>query len=382
MRRSVFAGVIVYWSAVINYRLMSSITQRGQMFWLLQIFGWAAYTIVVILYTIPVADDPGAVAYRAVLTATCFAGTFILWLVCRRQWRQGFRFPRSLVIVLFWCSALTYLCSALSIKAEYVWGTDLRPFNLLLSLTTVTNAGFVFLSWTALYFGIKYYQAVEAERRRGLAAERSAREAELRALRYQIHPHFLFNTLNAISTLVFEGHNELAVSMISRLADFFRITLDGPSADEVTLEDELRLTVQYLEIEKLRLGDRVNVQINVDPQLHSALVPHLVLQPLVENAVRHGIAPHVGAKTLSITAAADEHDLMIRVADDGLGRQVRPVVTNGNSPGIGLKNITKRLADLYGETASLQLIWPERGGCQAVLKIPLDRHRTFGSDGL
>jgi two-component system sensor histidine kinase AlgZ len=348
---------------------MRSLTERKGMFWLFQIAGWAAYGIVVVLYTIPFADDRGNVAYRTTLTLTGFGGTFILRTVCRRQWRKGFRFPQSLLIVLFWSSILAFLCAALAIKAEYTWGTQLNPFNLLLSLTTVTNAGFVFLSWSALYFGIKYYEAVEAGRRRVLAAESAARDAELRALRYQVHPHFLFNTLNAISTLVIEGEREAATAMITRLADFFRATLEGRTSEEVPLQDELFLTKQYMEIEKLRLGERLRVAVAVDPALLTCRVPHLVLQPLIENAIRHGIAPRRGPGLVAIDARQRGDKLLIRVTDDGLGRQSR---RNGNrdGQGIGLANINKRLQELYGDGGSLDLRWPECGGCQAVLTIP------------
>ena len=332
---------------MLNYELMRLVTERKRMFWLFQIAGWAAYGIVVALYTIPFASESGTVAYRITLTATCFGGTFVLRWVCQWQWQKGFRFPQSLLIVLSWCFLLTYLCSALAIKAEYTWGTQLRPFNLLLSLTTVTNAGFVFLSWSALYFGIKYYQAIEVERRRALIAESSARESELRALRYQIHPHFLFNTLNAISTLVLEGQTAAATSMISRLADFFRATLERPSVNEVSLDDELFLTKQYLEIERLRFGDRLRVEITVDPVLLSCLVPHLFLQPLVENSIRHGIAPRLGSGLVSIVARKDRDQLIIKVCDDGLGKQSRNGPKNGDSKGIGLKNIDRlRSSDL------------------------------------
>lgn len=260
-----------------------------------------------------------------------------------------------------------------------MWGTQLRPFNLLLSLTTVTNAGFVFLSWSALYFGIKYYQAVEAERRRVLAAETAARDAELRALRYQVHPHFLFNTLNAISTLVLEGHQEAATAMITRLADFFRATLEEQTSEEVPLQGELFLTSQYLEIEKLRLGERLRVDIKVDPALLSCRVPHLILQPLVENAIRHGIAPRRGSGRVAIDAHRQGDKLLIRVTDDGLGKQSRRD-GDRNGRGIGLTNINKRLQELYGDGGSLDLRWPETGGCQAVLTIPFCADGRISSD--
>lgn len=348
---------------------MDSITERIGSFWLFQIGGWTAYGIVLVLSTIPFASDRGTIAYRTTLTLACLGGTFILRVVCRRQWRKGFRFPQSLLIVLFWCSLLISLCAALAIKAEYIWGTELRPFNLLLSLTAVTNAGFVLLSWSALYFGIKYYRAVEAERRRVLAAESAARDSELRALRYQVHPHFLFNTLNAISTLVIEGQGEAATAMITRLADFFRATLEEQTSEEVALQGELFLTSQYLEIEKLRLGERLRVRIAVDPALLMCRVPHLILQPLVENAIRHGIAPRRGPGLVAIDARKQGDKLLIRVTDDGLGKQSRQN-GNRNGQGIGLTNINKRLQELYGDGGSLDLRWPDTGGCQAVLTIP------------
>lgn len=274
------------------------------------------------------------------------------------------------MIVLVWSSLLTCLCAALALKTEYALGTQMRPFTLLIAFTAITTAGFIFLSWSALYFGIKYYQTVEAERRRVLVAEKSARESELRALRYQVHPHFLFNTLNAISTLVVEGNNEAATSMISRLADFFRATLEGPTSNEVSLEDELFLAKQYLEIERLRLGDRLQVEIEVNPDLFSCSVPHLVLQPLVENSIRHGIAPRRGSGTVTIVAHRNRDRLVVEVVDDGLGQSSRDGPGSSDHTGIGLKNIDQRLRALYGDSGGLELIWPDTGGCRAILKLP------------
>lgn len=342
--------------------------RRKGAFWLFQIGGWTAYTIILFLSTIPFANDRVLIAYRITLAVSCFAATFLLHAICRQQWHQGFRFPSSILIVLVWCTLLTGVCSGLALKVEYALGTDMRPFTPFIALTASTTAGFIFLSWSALYFGIKYYQAIEIERRRVLSAEASARESELRALRYQVHPHFLFNTLNAISTLVTEGQNKAATTMISRLADFFRATLEGPTANEVSLENELFLTKQYLEIEKLRLGDRLQFEVGIDPALLVCLVPHLVLQPLVENSIRHGIAPRRGNGQISIIARRTHTSLIVEVSDNGLGKQLRRDAHNGS--GIGLKNIDQRLRELYGDSGGLQLIWPDNGGCQAILTIP------------
>jgi two-component system, LytTR family, sensor kinase len=360
---------------------VKSIVKRLPAFWLLQFGGWLAYGIILVLSTVPFANERATVAYRSVLFGCCFIASFVLHAVCRRQWRRGFTLPRSLFIVLAWCSGLAVVCAAIAVKAEYAFGTGLLPFRLLLPLTSITTAGFILLSWSALYFGIKYYQATEAERHRATNAEKSARESELRALRYQVHPHFLFNTLNAISTLVIEGERDAATAMITRLADFFRATLEEHTTEEVPLQNELFLTKQYLEIEQLRLGDRLRVAIDVNPALLACRVPHLVLQPLVENAIRHGIAPRRGAGLVSIEAHRTQDKLLISVKDDGLGKQPRDGVSNDGGGGIGLTNIDKRLRELYGDSGRLDLIWPSSGGCQAVLKIPCCEDAGLFSNG-
>ncbi len=359
---------------------MGSTAERIPTFWLFQFSGWLAYGIILVLSTIPFANERATVAYRSVLFVCCFLASFVMHVVCRRQWRRGFTFPRSLLIVLAWCSGLAIVCAAFAVKAEYAFGSGLLRFRLLLNLTSTTTAGFILLSWSALYVGIKYCQAIEAERHRALSAEKSARESELRALRYQVHPHFLFNTLNAISTLVIEGDREAATAMITRLADFFRGTLEERMAEEVPLQDELFLTKQYLEIEQLRLGDRLRVEVVVNPALLMCRVPHLVLQPLVENAIRHGIAPRRGAGLVSINGHKTQGKLVISVTDDGMGKQSRGAANNGGSHGIGLTNIDKRLRELYGNSGSLELIWPSSGGCQAVLKIPYCEDALLSSD--
>jgi LytS/YehU family sensor histidine kinase len=153
------------------------------------------------------------------------------------------------------------------------------------------------------------------------------------------------------------------------------------TAEEVGLQDELFLTKQYLEIEQLRLGDRLRMEILVDPALLTCRVPHLILQPLVENAIRHGIAPRRGgAGLVSIEARKTQDELLVSVTDDGLGKQSRDGANNDGSPGIGLTNVGKRLRELYGNSGRLDLIWPSNGGCQAILKIPYCEDARISSD--
>ena len=352
---------------------MRHVPHRLFNFWTLQAGGWGAYGLAVFLATLPFLSLRDLVVYRTVFTICCFGASFILHSVCRSLWRLRTPLPRAFLIVLLCSYLLGYVCGATALALESRFGmVPPRPFSWLASLSGAVSNGFVLLSWCALYFGIKYNQALEAERHRALLAEASARDAELRALRYQIHPHFLFNTLNAISTLVIEGQSTAAVSMISRLADFFRATLDDTSSNEVSLEDELFLTEQYFEIEKARLGDRLKVNINVDPEILSCMVPHLVLQPLVENAIRHGIAPRRGPGQVTIRAERKDGRARIEVNDDGLGKTARPPA-QGNSRGIGLVNTEKRLKELYGNNYHFELRWPDSGGCEAIFEVPFQR---------
>ena len=353
-----------------KFSRVKAILKRIPLFWLLQLSGWTGYLIVVVMAILPSQASDLRVFF--IVAFVCdFGASFVLRSVCRRQWQAGLRFPRSLLVVFAWCAAFAYVTATVGLVATESSTRLLTSWAHLPQLTAyAVRGGFVLLSWCALYFGIKYYETLQAERRRTLVAESSARGAELRALRYQIHPHFLFNTLNAISTLVLAGRAEVAILMIARLSDFLRTTLEGNAAHEVPLSNEIFFTEQYLEIEKLRFGDRLNVKMEVETSISDCLVPYLILQPLVENAIRHGLAPRRGTGHLRIEAKKLNGTLVIRVDDDGLGRTFRPDSTGGNRSRVGLPNIERRIKELYGEQARFGLTWPDEGGCHVLLEIP------------
>ncbi|HEX2190570.1 MAG TPA: histidine kinase [Longimicrobiaceae bacterium] len=227
----------------------------------------------------------------------------------------------------------------------------------------------ILLSWSMVYFGIRYFQALQEERERRLRAEVQAQRAQLRALRYQLNPHFLFNTMNAISTLVGEERNREARSMIARLSAFLRSTLEGIDAPVIPLAEEVEFVRRYLEIEQARFGDRLRVRVDVADDLLSAPVPALVLQPLVENAVRHAVAPREDGALVVIGARRVRGDLLLSVADDGPGLAAGG---DGAGTGIGLANTRERLRELYGPGGALTLEVPASGGVRAVIRIPLD----------
>ena len=223
------------------------------------------------------------------------------------------------------------------------------------------------------YAATRRRAAGEAERATRLAAEAQALEghlarAQLDALRLQLDPHVLFNTLNTIAGLVRSDQPDRAVRMIARVADLLRFTLDRSTAAEAPLADELEHVGLYLDVERVRFGDRLHVVLDVDPAVGAALVPSLVVQPLVENAVRHGLAPRPDGGTVWVSARRVDNRLVVAVEDDGVGlAEVCPVEA---SSGIGLRNTRERLRRLYGVGGSLELDGRPGGGTRAVLTVP------------
>jgi two-component system, LytTR family, sensor kinase len=228
----------------------------------------------------------------------------------------------------------------------------------------------VLFLWCSLYFSTKQWQQSTQERERLLRAETEAREARLSALRYQLNPHFLFNSLNAVSTLVLDGNAPAATRMLAQIGELLRTSLDNEVMSEVTLSQEMAFTQRYLAIEQTRLGDRLQVDLNIASDTLDALVPSMLLQPLVENAVRHGVVPLVKGGGITIASALQVDRLQIVVGNSAT-RGGRKQNENGN--GIGLRNTAERLKTLYGDHHRFTLQWPEAGGCQVLIELPFRR---------
>ncbi|WP_190285608.1 sensor histidine kinase [Montanilutibacter psychrotolerans] len=226
------------------------------------------------------------------------------------------------------------------------------------------------IAFCAIHAVIAHYAELKHEQTRRVAATALAREAELRALRYQLQPHFLFNTLNAISALVADGRGGEARHMIARLADFLRATLDGTQGHEVGLADEIALTETYLEIEKARLGDRLRLKWNIGPDVMTARVPYLLLQPLVENAIRHGIARRSEPGRLEIALQRQGDRLQLRVRNDGVGSPGNDgAATRASAASVGLRNVSERLERLYPGDHSLDARALDDGGFEVRMSI-------------
>lgn len=193
-------------------------------------------------------------------------------------------------------------------------------------------------------------------------------QSQLEALKMQVHPHFLFNTLHSISALL-SRDTEAARKMITRLGDFLRLTLENSGSMEVTLQQEIEFLNGYLEIERIRFQDRLTTEIKVDPDVLDVRVPNLILQPIVENAMRHAIGNSTSGR-VEITAAARNGVVRIEVKDNGPGIQDQRLPEARHGRGLGLANTRARLAGLYGDAASFELTNDPAGGLIVTLEIP------------
>jgi signal transduction histidine kinase len=222
---------------------------------------------------------------------------------------------------------------------------------------------------------IAYYYESQERKLRAAQLETRLVEARLKTLEAELHPHFLFNTLHAISTLVHRDP-ESADRMISRLSDLLRITFDRTGEPKVSLKDEIDFLQKYLDIEQTRFQDRLTVSVNVDPEALDGEVPRMILQPIVENAIKHGIAGRNGGDTVQITAGRDNNGrLWMQVRDNGAGLQVRTL--KALRTGVGLSNTRARLDCLYGRHYRLEFT-DKHGGLSVLIEIPFQRVNVAG----
>ena len=313
-----------------------------------------------------------ALLNKGLLVVTGFIVTLFLRALYRAVRARSLH-PLVTALVIFiisfasatvWRETQQWLFVALS-QLQAAEKISLRLFTI--SLGTLMYDGFVLLAWSLLYFGINDWMELARQRERAAKAEAMAQAARLRALQSQLAPHFLFNTLNSISTLVVEGETAPAARMIARLSDFLRLTLEAHDTPQISVAEELEFVRRYLEIEQVRFGDRLRVKIDAAPGAMSASVPALILQPLVENAVKHGVLHREQGGTIKISVAKSNGTLHIEVADDGPG-----LPKNLDGPtGKGLANTRSRLQELYGKSSAFLLDSSSEGGVVATIQIPV-----------
>jgi two-component system LytT family sensor kinase len=334
-------------------------------FWPLQIAGWCCYYLSVFVLQLPSLKQPGTLLAHALWVVVMFAVSCLMRPVCRFLMRRG----PSWIALEMRAIACCIPAGAIAGYLTEVVTSPNRPLHWPDWLARSAQATFLLFLWCNLYFSVKKWQELERERERLLRAEAEARDARLSALRYQLNPHFLFNSLNAVSTLVLEGDASAATRMLAQIGELLRTTLDGEAAVETALSQEIAFTEQYLAIEQTRLGGRLRVDMAISPETLDALVPSMLLQPLVENAVRHGVAPLVEGGTIRIQSKLNGSQLQVRIRNSGAPRaRVEPI--NQPAHGIGLRNTAERLKALYANAHTFALQWPESGGCEVTVELP------------
>jgi LytS/YehU family sensor histidine kinase len=314
------------------------------------------------------------VDYQLALLCSTFLASFVLYASCHFLWRRSTPLASALYLSVGFSYILGVLCTVVSALTTLHLNEPRTPLSWSMVAAQAFEATIVLIAWSALYFGIKHYGTVEEQRSRLVASEATAREAQLQALRYQLQPHFLFNTLNAISSLVVSKQPERATEMISKLAGLLRTTLSFPEAHLVTLREELAVAEEYLSIEKVRFGARLVVSLSVASEAYEAQVPRFLLQPIVENSIRHGIARCPNGGEVAIRASASEGRLRIEIEND---RREGMIQSGEEGQGLGLANTRTRLEKLYGEQGSVAVSTAQNNRFLVLIQFPLTKSASI-----
>jgi len=353
---------------------------------------WAFYFIMNTLRmaAIDAPDQLGMLARRTAVSLVGIALTGLMWQLLRRL--EG-RSMRAMVTAAFLASLpVSFAYSAVNYAAFYV----VHPHESELAemkkesmtdkqavwhtiIDSALNWYFFIVAWAILYIALSYAGKVRLAERAAARYQAEAQTAQLRALRYQINPHFLFNTLNSLSSLVMRQSGDEAERMIINLSNFFRTSLTTDPTEDVPLGDEIRMQRLYLDIEQIRFPQRLQVVVDVPPSLEHAAVPGMLLQPLVENAIKYGVARSTRPVTVTIRARSAQGSLHLTVEDDGLPEAETGLLPSGKGHGVGLRNVCDRLATRFGDAASCHYGPRAEGGFRVALTMPLRMHAETGA---
>ncbi len=326
---------------------------RNKAFWTLQIAGWTGYFLLRTLGGLANAMGVAFILPAILVTVTGFSITLLMASAYRRIIRMKPVWVWSLTLLILVAGAILFSTIEVWAHATF-YRPDWRPVGIeFMGAILLTLA--VLGAWTALYYGINYYLMLDEQAERFARLEGQASRAQLEMLRYQLNPHFLFNTLNSISTLVLVGDTERANAMLSRLSSFLRYTLVGERAGLATVAQEVEALRLYLDIERIRFGERMRVAFDIAPEAELARLPSLLLQPLVENAVKYAVTPQEDGADILVSARVERDRLLVEVADTGPGLAPGGPGPTNEGTGLGLDNIRERLAQAYGADHRFEL---------------------------
>jgi sensor histidine kinase YesM len=367
--------------AVLPFRPTPFFANKNQAFWRLQAAGWGGALVLRAMSSIANGQPASFLVLVLIATVTGFSLSLILSVIYRILITQ-----RALIT---WGVTALVLPVAVTLYAFIdAWVIGLYRPDSAASFAQLLIGVFyldmtLLAAWSALYYAINFYLQIEEQNDQLIRLENQATQAQLAMLRYQLNPHFLFNTLNSISTLVLLKQTEPANAMLSRLSAFLRYTLVNEPAGRVTVAQEVETLKLYLDIERMRFEERLRTTFNIDEASRAGLLPSLLLQPLVENAIKYAVGPQESGAEITITTQLVGSMLRITVSDTGPGLQnsaadnrLSGVTFDGGEPvstGVGLANIRDRLAQAYGDQHRFEIMDPPEGGFTVLIEIPFER---------
>jgi len=367
--------------AVLPFRPTPFFANKNRAFWRLQVLGWGGAMLLRAMSSLANGQPLSFLVIVLIASLTGFSISLILSVAYRYLITQ-----RPLVT---WGTTALLLPLAVGFYAFIdAWVIQLYRAESTVSYTQLFIGVFyldltLLGSWSALYYAINFFLQVEEQNDQLIRLENQATSAQLAMLRYQLNPHFLFNTLNSISTLVLLKQTEPANAMLSRLSSFLRYTLVNEPSARVTVAQEVETLQLYLEIERMRFEERLRTRFQIDPATQAALLPSLLLQPLVENAIKYAVSQQESGAEITIVTQLVGQKLRITVSDtgpglpsDGFDNRVSGVSFDGGEPvstGVGLANIRDRLAQAYGEDHRFDTFAPTEGGFAVLIELPFER---------
>ena len=361
--------------AVLAIKPAPFFANKNRAFWNLQMLGWGGVFVFRSVSGITGGQDLSFFVIPLIESAAGFFISLVLSVAYRHlisdkplvSWGLN-----ALAFVVAVMVLTTIVASILDIaRPDNEAGLTQLVIGYLIFPTTLLGA------WSALYFAINFFLTVEEQSDQLERLEAQATSAQLAMLRYQLNPHFLFNTLNSISTLVLLKQTEPANAMLTRLSGFLRHSLITEPGGKVTVAQEVEMLGLYLDIERMRFEDRLQTEFRVDPAAADACIPSMLLQPLIENAIKYGVSPQEDGATIRLVAQLVGPRLRVTVSDTGPGvradgpRQRSAMLARGaQSTGVGLANIRDRLAQAYGEEHRFEIRSPDSGGFTVVIELP------------
>ncbi|MFN2099414.1 sensor histidine kinase [Altererythrobacter sp. MF3-039] len=366
--------------AVLPFQPTPFFANKNRAFWNLQLAGWLSVFVFRAVSGFAGGQELSFFVIILIEAITGFSVTLVLStiygkLITRRP------------LVTWGMTAIVLAIAVLVIASINAWVLSLTRPDSEASFTALLIGYMIFPmtllgAWSALYYAINFFLQVEEQTDRMERLEAQATSAQLAMLRYQLNPHFLFNTLNSISTLVLLRQTEPANAMLTRLSSFLRHTLVSQPGSKVTVAQEVETLMLYLDIERMRFEERLRTEFRIDPDVRNACLPAMLLQPLVENAIKYAVSAQEEGAQISLSAQLVGNRLRVAVSDTGPGLPqpgepltllaAMPGGGKAVSTGVGLANIRDRLAQAYGDEHKFEIRNPPEGGFTVIIEIPFE----------